>query len=185
MIDDFEKKHGDVLRARSPDYKQQDTTPLYSSDQRDMFAMSSEGFGRSIGIHSQKENSPQLKSLEFEFLLLQKKCEELGKERDRLKKEVIDSKKPGVHADLLPKFIELSENNDKLAKDNAKLVKVAKKLEQKSAERKVNLKKLFDLIAEKENELKFYKESYNAVAGKGTQEGKTSLSLIVLIRIKK
>jgi len=146
---------------------------VYSPNSKDKFAMSSEGFMKSgSGFNSQKENTPQLKSLEFELLLLQKRCEELGKERDRLKKDVAEAKKQGVHADFFPKFMELSENNDKLARDNAKLVKVAKNLEQKAAERKNNLKKLFDLIAEKEKELKFYKESYNEITGAGSRNGK-------------
>jgi len=170
MIDDFEKKHGDVLRARSPDYKQEGTVQFHSPSNKDQFAMSSEGFTKPLT--AQKENSPQLKSLEFEFLLLQKRCEELGKERDRLKKEVVDVKKQGSHADILPKFMELSENNDRLAKDNAKLVKVAQKLEQKANERKNNLKKLFDLIAEKEKELKFYKENSTMKIEGRSEQGK-------------
>ena len=116
------------------------------------------------GFGAQLEASPQLKSLEFELLLLQKRCEELGKEREWLKKEVADMKKKpngGDGGDLLQKVQELTEHNDRLAKDNTKLVKVAKKLEQKAEERKKNLKKLFELMAEKEKELGFYKNNYN------------------------
>ena len=123
-----------------------------------------EVFKRSSGFGAQLEASPQLKSLEFELLLLQKRCEELGKEREWLKKEIGDMKKKpngGGGGDLLQKVQELTEHNDRLAKDNTKLVKVAKKLEQKAEERKKNLKKLFELMAEKEKELGFYKNNYN------------------------
>jgi len=140
---------------------QREGSPGLGSGKKDKvpdLMLSSEGFQKTLPTFgSPKENSPQLKSLEFELLLLQKRCEELGKERDRLKKEMVDVKKQPNTTDLIPKVQELSEHNDRLAKDNAKLVKLAKKLEQKAIERKGNLKKLFDLMEEKERELKYYK----------------------------
>lgn len=160
MIDDFEKKHGEVFRSVSPKNRRDDSPPLggIKKDKSQDVMLSSEGFHKTLPTFgSPRENSPQLKSLEFELLLLQKRCEELGKERDRLKKEIVDAKKQPSTTDLMPKVQELSEHNDRLAKDNAKLVKLAKKLEQKAVERKSNLKKLFDLMEEKEKELNYYK----------------------------
>ena len=160
MIDDFEKKHGEVFKSVSPKNRRDDSPPLGGSkkDRSQDIMLSSEGFHKTLPTFgSPRENSPQHKSLEFELLLLQKRCEELGKERDRLKKEIVDVKKQPSTTDLMPKVTELSEHNDRLAKDNAKLVKLAKKLEQKAIERKSNLKKLFDLMEEKERELNYYK----------------------------
>jgi len=161
LIDDFEKKHGEVFKSVSPKNRRDDSPPLGGSKKersQDVMLSSAEGFHKTLPTFgSPRENSPQLKSLEFELLLLQKRCEELGKERDRLKKEIVDVKKQPNTTDLMPKVTELSEHNDRLAKDNAKLVKLAKKLEQKAIERKSNLKKLFDLMEEKERELNYYK----------------------------
>lgn len=121
------------------------------------------------GARNQRDASPELQSLEFELVLLQKRNEELGKERDRLKKELGNIKKQPTSIELLPKIQELAEHNDRLAKDNATLVKVAKKLDQKVEERKKNLKKMFEVLTEKEKELNFYKAQYNK-ANEGQQQ---------------
>lgn len=180
MIDEFEKKHGDILKAMSPTSPKEigGKSAQAPKDQGEQLAVP-EVFVKSLSnIGSQATSHAdghELKSLEFEFLLLQKRCEELGKERDRLKKDLGEMKKHPVGGELLPKVKELSEHNDKLAQDNAKLVKVAKNLEQKADERKKNLKKLFNLMAEKEKELNVYKSNYNS-ANKTNNESFSQMS---------
>ena len=106
---------------------------------------------------SQPDMSPGLKSAEFELILLQKRCEELDKERERMKDEVDHMKKQPLASELIPKLHALNEHNEKLSKDNAKLVKVAKKLENKASERKETIRKLYEMVSEREREISLYK----------------------------
>lgn len=124
---------------------------------------------------SQPDMSPGLKSVEFELILLQKRCEELDKERERMKDEVDHMKKQPIASELIPKLQALNDHNEKLSKDNAKLVKVAKKLENKASERKETIRKLYDMISEKEREINLYKNNNSSVLPHFVKQMETSI----------